>query len=65
VGDWKPIPSGSDRDITMALLSSRIGHLLTSAWPSSFKFYLLEEGRMAEFLLPSPDPLLDNWGIPK
>jgi hypothetical protein len=49
----------------MALLSSRIGHLLTSAWPSSFKFYLLEEGRMAEFLLPSPDPLLDNWGIPK
>lgn len=65
VGDWKPLPSGSDRDIAMALLSSRIGHLLTSAGPSSFKFYLLDEGHMAEFVLPSPDILLDDLGVPR
>jgi hypothetical protein len=65
VGDWKPLPSTSDRDIAMTLLASRVGHLLTSAWPSSFKFYLLDQGHMAEFLLPSPDPILDNLGVPR
>jgi hypothetical protein len=63
--DSKPLPSGSDRDIATSLLQSRVGHLLASAWPSSFKFYLLDEGRMAEFLLPSPDGLLDALGVPR
>ena len=62
VGDWKPLPSTSDRNVAMALLTSRIGHVLTSAWPSSFKFYLLDEGRLAEFFLPSPDLFLNNLG---
>jgi hypothetical protein len=62
--DRKPMPATSDRNVAIALLSSRIGHLLSSAGPSSFKFFLLDEGSMAEFLLPSPDGLLAEFGVP-
>lgn len=27
--------------------------------------YLLDQGHVAEFLLPSPDPILDDLGVPR
>ena len=54
---WTPIPSDQDRRLAAALLTPRLRGMLTSARPASLKWYLVDEGEMAEFLLPAIDDI--------
>jgi hypothetical protein len=55
---WRPIASVPDRDLALKFFRSRVGHFLTARRPSSFKWYLLDEGEVAQFVLPTLDTLL-------
>jgi hypothetical protein len=55
---WRPLASAQDRNLALSFFHSRIGHFLTATRPSSFKWYLLDEGELAEFMLPTLDTLL-------
>lgn len=57
---WRPIPSTADRALMYWFLQSRVGHLLTSSRRSSFKWYLVDEGELGEFVLPPLDVIL-RW----
>jgi len=57
---WRPIASAQDRNLATAFLESRVGHLLSSERPSSLKWYLVDEGEVGEFVLPTLDVLL-SW----
>jgi hypothetical protein len=61
---WRPIPSAQDRELAVSLVRSRIGRLLTAERPSSLKWFLLDEGELAEFPLPTLDRLLGWMGQP-
>jgi hypothetical protein len=60
---WRPIASAQDRDLALAFFRSRVGHFLTATRPSSFKWFLLDEGELAEFTLPTLDVLRTWAGI--
>jgi hypothetical protein len=47
-----------DRDLAVSFFRSRVGHFLTSARPSSFKWFLPDDGELAEFPLPTLDTML-------
>ena len=55
---WRPLASAADRKLATALSCSRIGHFFRSPRPSSLKWYLVDEGELSEFFLPSFDDLL-------
>jgi hypothetical protein len=55
---WRPIASSQDRNLAVSFWQSRVGHFLTASRPSSFKWFLLDEGELAEFPLPTLDTLL-------
>jgi len=55
---WRPIASRQDRNLALSFWRSRVGHFLTATRPSSFKWFLLDEGELAEFPLPTMDTLL-------
>lgn len=57
---WIPIASTPDRALALALLRTRLFHVLTSPRPSSLKWYLVDEGQVEEFILPPPAVLL-GW----
>jgi hypothetical protein len=57
---WRPIASTQDRALATRLLETRLGHFFTSSRPSSLKWYLVDEGKIAEFLLPPAETLL-GW----
>ena len=50
-----PIASAQDRDLALSFLQDRLEHCLTVRWPSSWKWYLVDEGQIAEFMLPTLD----------
>jgi hypothetical protein len=58
--DWRPMRSAADRALALRVLQPRIQHLLTVHRPSSFKWYLVDEGRVGQFLLPSFDTPLSR-----
>lgn len=60
VGSWKPLASDADRQLAQTFLLRRKDHLLTAGRPSSLKWYVVENGRLGEFFLPSADTLL-GW----
>jgi AAA family ATP:ADP antiporter len=55
--------SAPDRDLALAFFRSRVGHFLTATRPSSFKWFLIDEGELAEFTLPTLDVLRTWAGI--
>lgn len=57
---WRPSASAQDRNLATSFLQSRVGHLLHSERPSSLKWYLVDEGEVGEFVLPTLDVLL-SW----
>lgn len=57
---WRPIASTADRQLAAWFLQARLDHLLTARRPSSFKWYLVDDDRVAEFTLPPADVLL-TW----
>jgi hypothetical protein len=58
---WRPLASDADRLLAQRFLMSRIGHLLAAERPSSFKWFLVDEGRLSEFCLPPLDTLRAWW----
>jgi len=54
---WRPLASDADRALAQRVLQGRVAHLLTSARPSSFKWYLVDERQIGEFVLPPFDTL--------
>jgi hypothetical protein len=52
---WRPIPSAQDRDLALSFLQDRLEHCLMAHRPSSWKWYLVDEGQIAEFVLPTLD----------
>ena len=54
---WRPIPSAQDRELALSFLQTRLEHCLTVGRPSSWKWYLVDESQIAEFVLPTLDAL--------
>lgn len=55
---WRPIASTQDRRLATAFAATRLAHTIASPRPSSFKWYLVDEGEVGEFILPPLDVLL-------
>jgi hypothetical protein len=49
---WKPLPSSRDRDTALAF-NVRAALSTVSGVPSAFRFYIVDEGELSEFFLPS------------
>lgn len=55
---WRPLPSSGDRDVAMSHNISALRQLLVYGRTTRLKWYLVDEGEMAEFYLPSVEKTL-------
>lgn len=50
---WRPLPSSADRDTALSYNLAAIRRLIAFGHTTRFRWYLVDEGQIAEFFLPS------------
>ena len=62
-GGWKPMPSSGDRNTAFAHDLRALGALMKGQGNAGFRWYLVDEGRLAQFFMPSTERLVALLGL--